>query len=63
MKLAGTIEIAAQPLAVWAVMTYEDADATFHEAGQIQEHLAAQDAAINALLDKVDKLEASARPS
>jgi len=46
-----------------ALMTYQDADATFHMAGQIQEHLAAQDAAINALLDKVDKLEASGRPS
>jgi hypothetical protein len=43
-----------------AVMTYEDADATFHEADQIQAHLAAQDTAINALLDKVEKLEASA---
>jgi hypothetical protein len=41
-----------------AVMTYDDADATFHEAGQIQDHLAAQDEALNALLDKVAKLEA-----
>jgi hypothetical protein len=40
-----------------AVMTYQDADATFHEAEQIQAHLAAQDAAINSLLDKVEKLE------
>jgi hypothetical protein len=40
-----------------AVMTYNDAEATFHEAGQIQEHLAAQDAALNTLLDKVAKLE------
>lgn len=40
-----------------AAMTYQDADATFHEAGQIQEHLRQQDAAINALLDKVEKLE------
>lgn len=46
-----------------ALMTYQDADATFHEAGQIQEHLAAQDAAINVLLDKIDRLEASLRPS
>jgi len=43
-----------------AMMTYQDADATFHEADQIQAHLAAQDTAINALLDKVEKLEASA---
>ena len=42
-----------------AVMTYNDADATFHEAGQIQAHLAAQDAAMNTLLDKVPKLEAT----
>lgn len=46
-----------------ADMTYRDADATFHEAEQIQLHLAAQDDAINALLEKVEKLEAAlARP-
>jgi len=39
--------------------TYKDADATFHEAEQIQEHLQAQDTAINTLLDKVSALEAS----
>lgn len=44
-----------------AVMTYRDAEATFHEAGQIQAHLSAQDAAINALLEKVEALEASHR--
>jgi hypothetical protein len=44
-------------------MTYEDGAATFHVAGQIQDHLAAQDAAINALLDKLDKLEAARGPS
>lgn len=44
-----------------AVMTYRDAEATFHEAGQIQAHLAAQDTAINALLEKVAALEASHR--
>jgi hypothetical protein len=42
-----------------AAMTYQDADATFHEAGQIQEHLGLQDEAINALLEKVEKLEAA----
>jgi hypothetical protein len=42
-----------------AAMTYEDADATFHEAGQIQAHLGQQDEAINALLAKVEKLESS----
>ena len=43
-----------------AVMTYRDAEATFHEAEQIQAHLAAQDAAINNLLDKIERLEAAA---
>jgi hypothetical protein len=44
-----------------SLMTYQDAGATFHEAEQIQAHLAAQDTAINALLDKVEKLEAAVR--
>ncbi|MDA8236486.1 MAG: hypothetical protein M0T75_01160 [Chloroflexi bacterium] len=42
-----------------ADMTYQDADATFHEAEQIQAHLQAQDVAMNALLEKVEKLEAA----
>ena len=42
-----------------AEMTYKDADATFHEAEQIQAHLIEQDAAINAMLDKIIKLEAA----
>jgi ABC-type nickel/cobalt efflux system permease component RcnA len=42
-----------------ADMTYKDAEATFHEAQQIQAHLKAQDEALNALLDKVTKLEAA----
>jgi hypothetical protein len=42
-----------------AAMTYQDAEATFHEAEQIQEHLRLQDEAIDALLDKVSKLEAA----
>ncbi|MEP6939878.1 MAG: hypothetical protein ABI846_08940 [Rudaea sp.] len=33
--------------------TYKDAEAVLHEALQIQEHLAAQDKAINALLDEL----------
>ena len=41
-----------------AQMTYDDAEAIFHETQQIQEHLGQQDAAVNALLDKVAKLEA-----
>lgn len=44
-----------------AVMTYRDAEATFHEAGQIQAHLAVQDAAMNALLEKVEALDPSNR--
>jgi hypothetical protein len=42
-----------------ADMTYQDADATFHESQQIQAHLMDQDKALNDLLDKVAKLEAS----
>jgi len=42
-----------------AEMTYNDADATFHEAGEIQRHLLEQDQAMNALLDKVERLEAA----
>ena len=37
--------------------TYQDADATLHEAQQIQDHLKAQDDAIGTLLDKIAKLE------
>jgi ABC-type transporter Mla subunit MlaD len=39
--------------------SYQDADATLHEAEQIQAHLKAQDEALNALLDKIQKLEAT----
>ena len=42
-----------------ADMTYQDADATFHESEQIQAHLLEQDAAINTLLDKIAGLEAA----
>jgi len=42
-----------------AEMTYDDADATFHEAEQIQDHLKAQDVALNTMLDKVAALEAA----
>ena len=42
-----------------ADMTYQDAEATFHEAQQIQEHLLAQDEAMNALLEKIERLEAA----
>jgi hypothetical protein len=41
-----------------AEMTYKDADATFHEAQQIQDHLKVQDEAINTILDRLEKLEA-----
>ncbi len=40
-----------------AEMTYRDAEATFHEAQQIQDHLKAQDEAISAILDRLEKLE------
>jgi hypothetical protein len=42
-----------------SLMTYDDADATFHEVGQVQDHLKMQDDAINALLAKVEQLEAA----
>ena len=42
-----------------ADMTYQDAEATFHEAQQIQAHLQAQDEAMNALLEKIETLEAA----
>lgn len=42
-----------------AEMTYQDADAILHEAIQIQAHLKVQDDALNALLDKIEKLEAA----
>jgi hypothetical protein len=42
-----------------AAATYEDAGAILEEAKQIQAHLATQDAAIGALLDKVKSLEES----
>ena len=38
-------------------MTYKDADATLHEAEQIQAHLKAQDEAVNELLAKIEKME------
>ena len=40
-------------------MTYKDAEATFHEAQQIQAHLKAQDDAMNAILDRLEKLESA----
>ena len=40
-----------------ADMTYQDADATFHEAQQIQDHLKVQDDAINSMLEKIERLE------
>lgn len=42
-----------------AELTYNDADATLHEADQIQGHLKAQDDAMNELLDKIERLEAA----
>ncbi len=42
-----------------ADLTYKDTEATFHEAQQIQEHLKAQDEAMNTILDRMEKLEAA----
>lgn len=41
-----------------AELTYKDADATFHEARQIQEHLQAQDTAISQILERLERMEA-----
>lgn len=41
-----------------AEMTYKDAEAAFHEAEQIQAHLKAQDEAIDAILERLEKLAA-----
>lgn len=41
-----------------AELTYKDAEATFHEAQQIQVHLQKQDEAINLILERLAKLEA-----
>ena len=41
-----------------AELTYKDADATFHEARQIQLHLKEQDDALNAILARMEALEA-----
>ena len=41
-----------------AEMTYKDAEATFHEAEQIQAHLKVQDDAMNTILERLEKLEA-----
>lgn len=44
-----------------AEMTYKDAEATFHEAQQIQDHLQAQDDAINTILERLERLESKIR--
>lgn len=41
-----------------AEMTYKDAEATFHEAQQIQAHLKLQDDAINTVLERLARVEA-----
>ena len=40
-------------------MTFRDAEATFHETRQLQDHLAAQDRVLTTLLEKIAKLEAA----
>ncbi len=42
-----------------AEMTYKDAEATFHEAQQIQAHLKLQDDAMNAMLERLERLESA----
>lgn len=41
-----------------AIATYEDAGAILEEAKEIQNHLTAQDAALNHLVDRLESLEA-----
>lgn len=40
-----------------AELTFRDAEATFHEAEQIQDHLAAQDRALAEVLNRIERLE------
>ena len=40
-----------------AEATYKDAEATFHEAREIQKHLKEQDTAINSILDRLEGME------
>jgi hypothetical protein len=42
-------------------MTYRDADATLHETAQLQAHLAAQDRVLEALIERLSRLEAAPR--
>jgi predicted DNA repair protein MutK len=44
-----------------AEMTFRDAEAAFHEAEQIQLHLAAQDAALGELVARMERLEGLVR--
>lgn len=41
-----------------AVVTYQDAEAILHECLQMQEHLTAQDAALERMLERMERLEA-----
>lgn len=41
-----------------AVVTYQDAEAILHECLQMQDHLSAQDVALEALIKRMEKLEA-----
>jgi uncharacterized membrane protein len=46
-----------------AVVTYQDAEAILHECLQMQEHLTAQDGAMERTLQRLEDLEASMRKS
>ena len=46
-----------------AVVTYQDAEAILHECLQMQEHLTAQDSALERTLQRLEHLEASLRKS
>ena len=42
-----------------AVVTYQDAEAILHECVQMQEHLTAQDRALEAMIQRLERLESS----
>ncbi len=46
-----------------AVVTYQDAEAILHECLQMQEHLTAQDAALERMLKRLEQLEARTEKS
>jgi uncharacterized membrane protein len=46
-----------------AVVTYQDAEAILHECLQMQDHLSAQDTALERMIQRLERLEAGTRNS